>query len=88
MNMSYQDHFKVCSYCNKGLKSKPTITVKSASSYDKRRKLIELGHMIKGIPTLTKGASYKGANYSKVNTPWPLEKAYKLKELAKMIKGL
>jgi hypothetical protein len=62
MDMSFQDHFQTCSYCNKGLASaKPTIRVKSVSSCDKRMKLIELGHLVRGIPTPTKA---KGAQYS------------------------
>jgi hypothetical protein len=89
--MSYQDHFKTCRYCNKGLLSKPTITVKSASSGDKRRKLAELGAMIKGVKlesssfqTKTKGASVAKNNFSQ---PGPIERAIKLKELSKMIRG-
>jgi hypothetical protein len=75
--MSFEDHFKTCPYCNKGLKSKPTVTVKSASSADKRRKLIELGHMIRGIPInpKTKGTSYEESfmeSRSK-SKPGPLE---------------
>jgi hypothetical protein len=51
--MSYQDHFNVCPYCNKGLATKPRITVKSAASScekekQKRRKLVELGKIIRG----------------------------------------
>ena len=69
--MSFQDHLKTCSYCQKGslslslslsskptifIKSassyrkamKPTIYVKSASSYSKQKKLGELGAIIKG----------------------------------------
>jgi hypothetical protein len=82
--MSYQDHFNTCPYCNKGLKSKPTIRAKSASSYDKRRKLIELGHLVKGVQT-------KAASEIIRKNPirlGPIEKAFKLKELGKMIKGL
>ena len=69
--MSFQDHLKTCSYCQKGslslslsLSSKPTIFIKSASSYRKamtpriyvksaasysrRKSLSELGAIIKG----------------------------------------
>jgi hypothetical protein len=89
--MSYQDHFKTCSYCNKGLasvSSKPTIRVKSASSREKERKLIDLGNMIKGIQTKAKGASAK-VNLSQINLrkQGPIEKTYKLKELRKLISG-
>jgi hypothetical protein len=73
--MSYQDHLKTCSYCQKG-SSKPTISIKSASSYNKRKKLAELGAIIKGIscPGLepqTRGAS-EVANYPK--KPGPIER--------------
>ena len=57
------------------------------------RKLLELGHLIKGTPagtappmTKTKGAS--AANI--VNTPrkhWYLERKFKLKELGKLVRG-
>jgi hypothetical protein len=95
MEMSYQDHFKTCPYCNKGLVSKPTITVKSASSADKRRKLIELGHLIRGIPVRTKGAYASKFDVNiespmesrSKSKPGTLEKAYKLKELRKLISG-
>jgi hypothetical protein len=90
----YEDHLKSCSYCNKGLLSKPTIrVVKSASSTDKRRKLIELGHLIRGIPIRTKGASKFDVNIESPmesrskSKPGTLEKAYKLKELRKLISG-
>jgi hypothetical protein len=37
--MSYQDHLKSCDYCQKGLQThKPTIFIKSASSYRKDKK--------------------------------------------------
>jgi hypothetical protein len=47
--MSFEDHFKTCPYCNIGLKSKPTIRVKSVSSCEKekRRKLAQLGNIVK-----------------------------------------
>jgi hypothetical protein len=61
--MSYEDHLKTCSYYRKG-SLKSTILIKSASSYNKRKRLAELGAIIKGIsyPSLepifqTKGAS-------------------------------
>jgi hypothetical protein len=49
-------------------------------------KLIELGHLIKGVQTKTKtkGASIEQRSITK---PGPLEKAYKLKELSKLIGG-
>ena len=63
--MSYQDHLKTCPYCQKGLPThkptifiksassynkdkKPTIYVKSASAYNKQKKLGELGSIIGG----------------------------------------
>jgi hypothetical protein len=75
------------------LKAKPTVTVKSASSCDKRRKLIELGHLVRGIPIRTKAASNFDVNIespmeSRSKTkPGILEKTYKLKELGKNIRG-
>lgn len=67
----YEEHLKSCEYCQKGSMNyskvhghKPTISVKSASSYNKQKKLSELAAIIKGIsyPSLepifqTKGAS-------------------------------
>jgi hypothetical protein len=87
--MSYQDHYRTCSYCNKGLlSSKPTIWIKSASSTDKRRKLIELGHLVRGIPIKTKGASVDENNFNRPRPrPGPIEKAIILRELGKMIRG-
>ena len=73
--------------------SKPTITVKGASSYYRQKKLSELGAIIKGIsyPGLesipvfqTKGASVQVGNKKK---PGPYRREVKLKELGKMIKG-
>jgi hypothetical protein len=83
----YEDHLKSCSYCQgKDKEGKPTIRVKSASSADKRRKLTELGYMIKGIQTQTKT---KGTSFVENNTrrQGPIEKEFKLRELAKMIRG-
>jgi hypothetical protein len=82
--MSYQDHYRTCSYCNKDLLSKPAIRIKSASSCEKRKKLIELGHLVRGIPIKTKGASVAKNNLSR---PGPLERAYKLKELGELVRG-
>ena len=62
----FEEHLKTCEYCQKGsmtlkptifIKSassynkdkKPTIFVKSASSYRKERKLTELAAIVKGI---------------------------------------
>jgi hypothetical protein len=72
--MSYQEHIKSCGYCRK---------------QDRATKLAELGHLIRG----TKAASSVTATRSYPNTNAnayandQLKKA-KLKELAKMIKGL
>jgi hypothetical protein len=63
----YEDHLKICSYCQKGLQTqthkptifiksassynkdkKPTIYVKSASNYSKQRKMTEISAIIKG----------------------------------------
>ena len=66
--------------------SKPTIFVKSASSYSKHKKLGELGAIIRGTsyPSLepmfqTKGASVVGNNIPR--KPGPIEKAFKLRNL-------
>jgi hypothetical protein len=82
--MSYQDHYRTCPYCNKGLPTKPTIRVKSASSCVKRKKLADLAAIITGrsygIPTTeTKAASSR--------IQGPIEKTMKLRELGKMIRG-
>ena len=102
--MSFQDHLKTCSYCSKNntQSRKPTVRIKAASSYNKQKKLSQLGAIIKGTSyagwdtsVQTKGASSSSssssfANYSKVNGPLALEKEkkFKLKELGKMIRGL
>jgi hypothetical protein len=92
--MSYQDHLKTCYYCNKNRGSqKVTISIKSASSYGKRKKLSELGAIIKGIsyPSLepipmfqTKGASVVENNPRKSG---PIERHIKLRELGKLVRG-
>ena len=70
--------------------SKPTIYVKSASSYNRRKKMGELGAIIKGIsyPGLEPMFQTKGAS-SEVATrkPGPIEREVKLKELAKITRG-
>jgi hypothetical protein len=87
--MSFQDHLKTCSYCRKD-SQKVTVSIKSASSYYREKKLAELSAVIKGVsypgilyvgvkktnPTKSKGASASNA-----------EKQFKLKELGKMIRG-
>ena len=83
--MSFQDHLKTCSYCQKGslslsLSSKPTISVKGASCYSKQKKLSELGAIIKGtsypsisIPMFrTKAASVVRNNIPR--KPGPIER--------------
>jgi hypothetical protein len=89
--MSYLDHLKTCSYCSNNNPQKPKVRIKAASSYNKQKKLSELGAVIRGVsyPSLepistfkTKGAS---VNYSKVNGP--LQRKFKLRELSKMIRG-
>jgi hypothetical protein len=84
--MSFEDHYRICPYCNKGLKAKPTVTVKSASSCDKRKKLAALGAMIKGASSF--GVNVESPMESRSKTkPGTLEKTYKLKELRKLISG-
>jgi hypothetical protein len=86
--MSYlTDHLKTCSYCSKGAKNqnqKPTISIKSASSYNKRKKLSELGAIIRGtsyaglspwLQTKTKGASSVENNFKR---PGPIEREGKV----------
>jgi hypothetical protein len=89
--MSYQDHLKTCSYCSKGSQaSKPTISIKSASSYNKRKKLAELGAIIKGIsyPNLESIPMFRTKGASEVTRkPGPIEREVKLRELGKMIKS-
>jgi hypothetical protein len=90
--MSYQDHFRTCPYCNKGLlSSKPTVRVKSASSANIRRKLAALGGLVKGASN----SNYNPKDYFDFQNPMesrsksrpgPLERAYKLKELSKLIR--
>ena len=92
----YEDHLKSCSYCQKGSlssKPKPTISIKSASSYRRQKKLSELGAIIMGtsypslepmFQTKTKGASEVD---NKPRRPDYLERELKLRELGKMIRG-
>jgi hypothetical protein len=90
--MSYlENHLKSCDYCRNKY-NKPTIRIKSASSYSKHKKLGELGAIIKGIsyPSLesipvfqTKGAS----EVARKPKPGPIEREVKLKALGKMIRG-
>jgi hypothetical protein len=73
---------------------KPTISVKSASSYGKRKRLGELAAIIKGTSYagLSPWLRTKGASVSVVRNnprkPGPIEREVKLKELGKMIRGL
>ena len=94
--MSYQDHLKTCSYCQKAGRSssseqihKPTVFIKSASSYSKQRKLSELGAIIKGIsyPSLEPLPMFRTKGASVVRNNHPIDREVKLKELGKMIKG-
>jgi hypothetical protein len=97
--LGFEDHYAICPYCNKGLglKTKPTITLKSAASRERERKLTNLGALIKGTsyPTVAdifpknnnKGASTFDFSYYKRNQG-PIEKAVKLRALGKMIRGL
>ena len=80
----YEEHLKSCEYCSKGsMISKPTITVKGASSYYHQKKLSELAAIIKGISypclesipmfqTQTKGASVAVVGNNK--KPGPIER--------------
>ena len=87
--MSFQDHLKTCSYCRKD-SQKVTVSIKSASSYYREKKLAELGAVIKGV-------SYPGILYvgvEKTNAPKTKgasnaerERQFKLKELGRMVWG-
>jgi hypothetical protein len=92
------DHLETCEYCRNEYYSrirgsKPTISVKSASSYSKQRKMAELAAIIKGIsyPSFsipmfrTKGAS----EVARARKPrlGPIEREVKLKELGKLARG-
>jgi hypothetical protein len=98
--MSFQDHLKACSYCNKD-SQKVTISIKSASSYYKDKKLSELASIIKGVSY--PGISYAGIKKTNANIrtktnakgasnpqiqrkPGYLERQFKLMELGKMIR--
>jgi hypothetical protein len=84
--MSFQDHLETCSYCRKD-SQKVTVSIKSASSYYREKKLAELASIIKGVsyPSI----SYVGSfTKSKTKAASSIEKSQKLKELGKMIRGL
>ena len=81
----FEDHLKTCSYCQKGSsksKSKPTISIKSASSYHKQKKLSELAAIIKGISYPSLEPIFQTKDASKVARKLgPIEREVKLKEL-------
>jgi hypothetical protein len=72
--MSYEDHLKTCDSCRKRNPLKPTISIKSASSYRKQKSLVELGAIIRGI------------SYPSLESI-PIEREVKLRELGKMVRG-
>jgi hypothetical protein len=89
--MSYQDHLRTCSDCQK--RQRPTIRIKAASSYRRERKLSELAALITGASY--PGILYAGENKEKAkakaassysSVSW-VEKSQKLKELGKLVKG-
>ena len=63
--------------------------MKSASAYNKQKKLGELGSIIRGTyASLSPWLQTKGASSEVVTRkPGPIEREVKLKELGKMIKG-
>ena len=70
--------------------SKPTIYIKSASSYNRRKKLGELGSIIRGTyPSLEPMLQTKGASVSNIErrSIGPIEREIKLKELGKIVRG-
>ena len=107
----YEEHLKTCEYCQSSDKNKvskptifiksassyyeqekkkPTIFVKSAASYNKRKRLTELGAIIKGIsyPSLESIPMFQTKGASEIaRKPGPIEREVKLKELGKIIRG-
>jgi hypothetical protein len=99
----YEDHLKSCEYCQKGSPthnkptiyiksastysklSKPTIYVKSASAYNKQKKLGELGSIIRGTSYPSLEPMLQTKGASR--KPGPIEREVKLKELGKIIRG-
>jgi hypothetical protein len=94
----YEDHLRTCDYCQRAGRTssaaygqthhKPTIYVKSASSYYREKKLAELGAVIKGVSY--PGISYVGVkktNATKTKSASNVEKSQKLKELGKLVRG-
>jgi hypothetical protein len=85
--MSFQDHLKTCSYCRKD-SQKVTVSIKSASSYYREKKLAELGTVIKGVSY--PGISYAGekkTNATRTKGASSAERQFKLKELGRLIRG-
>jgi hypothetical protein len=88
--MSYQDHLKTFSYCSKNNPQKVTVRIKSASSYNKQKKLSELGAIIRGTsyPSLEPIPMFQTKGASEVaRKPGPIERQVKLKELGKLVRG-
>ena len=81
--MSFQDHLETCSDCQK--RQKPTVRIKSASSYRRERKLSGLAALITG--TSYPGVLFVGEKKAKTKAASSIDKRQKLKELAKMIRG-
>jgi hypothetical protein len=83
--MSYIDHLKICSDCQK--RQRPTVRIKGASAHRRERKLSELAALISGV-------SYPTISYASIKTSCKtkaassIEKSQKLKELARLIRGL
>lgn len=67
--------------------SRPTIHIKRKSDYDRSKKLLNLGDIIKGTSyaSLSPWLQTKGA--SVVRKPGPIEREVKLKALGKMVRG-
>ena len=88
----FSDHLITCEYCRNEYYtkvSKPTISVKSASSYRKQKKLSGLAAIIKGTsyPSLELMFQTKGAS-EVTRKPGPIEREVKVRELGKIIRGL
>jgi hypothetical protein len=88
--MSFEDHLKICSDCQK--RQRPTIKVKGASAYRRERALSSLAALISGVsyPGILYAGEKTNLTYSKarinVKGASSIEKSQKLKELGKMIK--
>lgn len=69
---------------------KPIIHIKSKTDYDRSKKLLDLGDIIKGTSyaSLSPWLQTKGASaIKKILRPGPIEREVKRKALGKMVRG-